>query len=232
MTGEQDIRAGFTEGCVEFDVGLQSYLEGEHRPQITLHARECPFCGSLLEDLENIRQVSGEAVVREAFEAEPPEAMWASLRASLITEGIIRQPEGFWRRWFGGPASLWRPLPVAGMAAIALAGFIFLSGPWRSIQSGPGTQVGQIQRQESPVAMDQDPQFDVMEQRFKSKVALLDPSLRDAYVKSLASLDSEIVECRRNAHRQPSNPLTIQYLASAYAQKAEVLQSALETNAP
>ncbi len=232
MTGEQEERTGFTEGCVAFDTELEAYLEGENRPQITLHARECSYCGSLLADLEKIRQACGEPMLQQAFEVEPPQTMWPSLRASLIAEGIIRQPEGFWQRWFGGQASLWRPLPVAGMAAIALAGFIFLSGPRRYINSSSGTQVGQAIQKESLTAMDQDPQFDQMEQRFKSKVALFNPSLRDAYMKSLASLDSEIVECRRNAHRQPSNPLTIQYLASAYAQKAEVLQSALETNAP
>src|SRR5487761_197788 len=111
MTGEQERKSGFTEGCLAFDAGLEAYLEGENRPRVILHARECPFCGSLLADLEKIRQVSGAAALREAFEVEPPESMWISLRASLVSEGIIRQPQGFWQRWLVAAASLWKPLP-------------------------------------------------------------------------------------------------------------------------
>ena len=232
MTGEQERKSGFTEGCQAFDAGLEAHLEGENQPGVILHARECSLCGCLLADLEKIRQASAAAPLREGFEAEPPDSMWVSLRASLVSEGIIRQPQSFWQRWLGAPASLWKPLPVTGLAAIALAGFIFWGGPKRFLNSGPETHGAQVYEQQSLAAMDQDPQLDQMEQRFKTKVALFDPSLRDAYVKSLASLDSEILECRRGVHRQPSNPLAVQYLASAYAQKAEVLQSALETNAP
>jgi hypothetical protein len=203
MTGERDRRAGFTDACVAFDADLESYLEGEDLPQVRLHARECAYCGCMLADLEEIRQASGEEMVREAFEAEPSAALWSSLRTSLIEEGIIRAPQGFLRRWLETPASLvWRPIPVAALAATAVLGFFLLNGRNHFFNSGSGVRSAQTFQQASVLGM------------------------------SLASLDDEIVECRKNAFRQPSNPLTAQYLASAYAQKAEVLQSALETNAP
>jgi hypothetical protein len=237
MHGEQSGQMGQTPECWAFDLQLADYLEGENRPQVLSHAGECPFCASLLGDLEKIRQASGERMVREAFEVDPPESMWPSLRAALIAEGIIHPPKSHVSRWFDSWQWMRRPVPVmAAVAAIACA--VLLNTPaarinWRSGGSAP--QVGRSSAG-SLAFVDADPQLqdmvDQMERRFQAKMGSFDPSLRDAYVKSLASLDTEINECRRNAHSQPSNPLIIQYLSSAYAQKATVLQSVLETPAP
>jgi hypothetical protein len=48
------------------------------------------------------------------------------------------------------------------------------------------------------------------------------------YQKRLRSLDNSINECRDSVRRQPADDLAQQYLLTAYAQKAEVLASALE----
>ncbi|MGH9430522.1 MAG: hypothetical protein ACRD3T_03175 [Terriglobia bacterium] len=238
MRGDQESEMASSAGCMVFDAQLEAYLEGENRPQVSLHASECPFCGGVLADLEKIRQMSGEVGVREAFEVEPPETMWPSLRTSLISEGVIHQPESFGSRWFGGWRILQRPIPAAATAVVAIVCAVLLSTPGGPIH-WPLTHRAQVGGTISPTPLalvESNPQLqgtvDQMERRFKAKVASFDPSLRDAYVKSLASLDGEILECQRNAQVQPRNPLTLQYLSSAYAQKAEVLQSALETPAP
>jgi hypothetical protein len=238
MRGDQGRGVAPGTGCVAFDEELQAYLEGENRPQVSAHARECSFCGTVLADVDKIREVSRDPAVRESLEAAPPEAMWQSLRASLISEGIIRQPESFASRWLQAWRFVGRPVPVAAAAAVIIACAVLLNtpgGPSRW-QVAHHTHIGNSAFSTPLALMESNPKLqgtvDQMEAKFRTKVASFDPSLRDAYIKSLDSLDSEILECQRNAQVQPRNPLTLQYLSSAYAQKAEVLQSALETPAP
>ncbi|MGH9452956.1 MAG: hypothetical protein ACRD2O_03190 [Terriglobia bacterium] len=231
MQGDQERKMAPTAGCMTFDAQLEAYLEGENRPQVVLHASECPYCGGALSDLEKIRQMSAEAAVRETFEANPPEALWPALRASLISEGVIHKPEGSRFRWLKHWEILRRPIPVAAAAIVAIACAVLLNtlkGPIRGSRSQIASQVAATDTTDAQMQGT----VDQMERRFQAKVASFDPSLRDTYVKSLASLNSEILECQKNQQLQPRNPLTLQYLTTAYAQKADVLQSALETPAP
>jgi hypothetical protein len=73
--------------CSRFDHELEAYLEGEARPFVASHARDCTSCGALLADLQSIRQTV-QALPRE----EPSPVVWANLRTRLEAEGAFRVP--------------------------------------------------------------------------------------------------------------------------------------------
>jgi hypothetical protein len=59
---------GKTAACDQFHAELNAFLEGESKPFVTAHARECLFCGPVLADLEQIR------VAAQALPLEEPSA--------------------------------------------------------------------------------------------------------------------------------------------------------------
>ena len=73
--------------CSQFNDELGPYLEGEARPFITSHSRDCVSCAALLADLQSIRQAAQVLPMED-----PPAAMWASLRAKLQLEGALGAP--------------------------------------------------------------------------------------------------------------------------------------------
>jgi len=73
--------------CSRFDDELEAYLEGEARPFIVSHARDCASCGPLLADLEVIRQAA-----RSLPLEEPSPLVWAKVRARLEAEGAFGVP--------------------------------------------------------------------------------------------------------------------------------------------
>jgi predicted nucleic acid-binding protein len=77
--------------CAQFDDELEAYLEGEARPFIASHARDCASCGALLADLQSIRQAA-----RELPREEPSRVLWANVRARLDAEGAFGVP-ACWR---------------------------------------------------------------------------------------------------------------------------------------
>ena len=83
--GENEKGPGPSEACLYFDADLAAYLEGEERPAVAAHAADCVFCAAVLADLGAIRSAAGELGA-----AEPPEGLWAGVRAGLVREGIIR----------------------------------------------------------------------------------------------------------------------------------------------
>ena len=62
-------------------------MEGEARPFITSHARDCASCGALLADLQSIRRAA-----RDLPQEEPSRAVWANVRARLEAEGAFGVP--------------------------------------------------------------------------------------------------------------------------------------------
>src|SRR5271157_6012105 len=71
--------------CSRFDAELEAYLEGEARPFIASHARDCSSCGALLADLQSIRQAAQDLPLEG-----PSRLVWADLRARLEAEGAFR----------------------------------------------------------------------------------------------------------------------------------------------
>lgn len=200
-------------GCREFDAQLSDYLEGADRPAVATHAADCDFCGAILADLALMRSAS-----MELGNEEPPARVWTNVRAALAAEGLIHAARNPWRR------AMWllRPAPALGLAAIVLLGVMALRTSARR-HSSAGTQVAEAV---DPVLVQSVSQ---MESAFRAHSAQFSPTVEQAYEADLVSLDGEIKECNDTLDRQPGDTLSREYLASAYTEKARVLESALES---
>lgn len=208
------------DGCRLFDLELGAYLEGEERPGLMAHVRDCPFCYSILADLDGIRSASSELALEE-----PPTRIWTNIRASLIAEGVIRQPKVFWRRWLQGwPVATWihNPVAVAALGCLLVLGIGLVKGP-RVPKPGPRTARSVDLSDVAGAAAALGP----METSYHARAVSFEPAVKETYQKSLDSLDGEIRECLNSVQQEPDNSLAREYLLTAYEQKAQVLQSAL-----
>lgn len=238
------------QGCLQFQSLLPGYLEGENHAQIPAHAAQCEFCRCLLLDLESIRSAGSE--LAEAH--EPPAMMWDAIRSSLAREGIIREPHptaarsdirprqprrltSRWGRW-NWLGALGYPAPLAAgvvAALIAVALFKtpgFLVHPSHSMAASyPIHAAAFLQGSAAPhdtTALRQT--VSEMEQTYRANQASLAPAMRATYDKSLDSLNDEIRECQASMKQEPENRLAQDYLSNAYAEKIQLLQTALEDN--
>jgi hypothetical protein len=215
--GEGEKTAARCAGCQSFDLELAAYLEGEERPELVAHMRECSFCYSMLADLEGIRSAGGELALEE-----PPKRIWTNIRASLIAEGIIRQPEAFWRRWLESWHWLHNPVAVAALGCLMVLGIGLVRVPWvrtSGSHTPPRVDLSDVASAAAAVGP--------METSYHAQAASFEPSVKETYQKSLDSLDGEIRECLNSVRQEPDNSLAREYLLAAYQQKAYVLQSAL-----
>ena len=223
-----EIRRQRTAECDRFELELEAYVEGEARPFVLAHLRECVFCKVVSDDLQALRTAASELPL-----AEPSPAVWANVRAQLSAEGAFAEKEGVWS-WLWHFDLLRRPVPVAAFACMLALGCwvtaprnyprtetasLFASGAQpaavRSMAfvSG-GTGLEQVVRE--------------LEEAFKAREGSLAPDVKATYENSLNSLDVSIRECNDSLQREPGNSLAHEYLFAAYSQKAEVLSSALE----
>jgi len=215
--------------CLRFNDELAAYLEGETRPFIPVHARDCPACGALLTDLQAIREAA-QTLPQQA----PSDRVWRRLRSTLVQEGAFGQPVGGWRQILS-----WRLVPHLVPAGV-LAGLVFLASvmtlPWSSLSRwGGGGEAGgpaAVVQLGTAVPVSEDTALaDVvsdLERSFKANEASMAPDLKASYEKSLVSLDDSIQECLDSLRSEPRNTLAHEYLVTAYTRKAEVLSSALE----
>ena len=210
--------------CRQFDAELADFLEGEERPFVQTHARQCSSCGNLLADMGDLRSVSATLV-----EEEPPARLWANVRVALVQEGIIRAQTSFWQRIFGSLAWGPSPVPVAALAGIAALTLVFLSTPGRLDRHSQGSvQTAEIVSPKNDAFVDVTNATEDMERTFHARAASYDPMVKQTYQKSLDSLNEEIRQCQAEMQQEPSNSMARDYLSQAYVQKAQVLQSALE----
>jgi hypothetical protein len=215
-------------GCQEFDANLETYLEGGENLDVRAHAEQCSSCSSVLDDLEMIR-----AAARDLPLESPPPRVWSNIRATLAGEGFFRERESFWRRWIASASLVPRTAPAAAVAfALLLAVIMVFKGdiqrngsqqPALTSSAASIVPVGLSGVQTNLVRTVRD-----MEEDYKAREASLDPSAKQIYQAGLSSLDNSIHECLDSLQKQPHNMLAREYLMQAYAQKAEVLASALE----
>jgi len=215
--------------CQQFDQHLAAYLEGEDGPEVLAHAQQCPYCGTLLADMEQIRFAS-----RHLPLEEPPARVWANIRAALQAGGILREQIPAWYRWFPRLAFLPRPVPLGALACLALLGLTLLISPGGfepnatldvPSPAGTVTAAGVISTglDEAMTRTLRD-----MENAYLSRENFLEPAVKTVYRRSLESLDASIQESLTYCQREPSNRLAREYLVNAYKSKADVLASALE----
>jgi len=215
--------------CRQFDLDLPAYLEGEDRPAVAAHARQCTYCGVLLADVEQVSFASHHLPVEE-----PPARVWANIRATLSSEGVIREQVSGWRRWL--PHFVLQPAsaPAGALACLTILS-VFLMGP--AGESGPRQATGGIAPgAATPIAAASVFGLDnnllrtlrLMEESYLALEVSLDPNLKATYRQSLDSLDDCIRECLKHCQRQPNDTLAHEYLLNAYQLKAQVLSSALQ----
>jgi len=202
-----------TAACRDFDAQLSDYLEGQDRPAVATHAAECEFCGATLADLLMVRSASAELA-----EEEPSARVWANVRATLVAEGLIHPPRQRrpWLEW------LLTPAPAAALTALVLLS-VFAARSAIHRYHRAAVDVAEI-----VVGRELMQNVSQMEVAFRAQSARLNPTIERAYEEDLASLDGEIKECQDTLAQQPDDTLSREYLASAYTEKARVLESALE----
>jgi hypothetical protein len=215
--------------CLSFEVELEAYLEGENRPALTAHAQRCEFCRCILEDLDQLRTASAGLALEE-----PPAALWSNIRSALIADGTIRVRNGSRSRTAirGLMKTFWRPIPVGAFAAAVVALVVllwtpgYLTRPHYELLPRPAeAQVSYM----APADLAQLTQtIRQLERTYRVNEPFLEPSMKATYEKSLESLDSEIRECQDSMKGEADTSLAKEYLSTAYVQKAQLLQSALE----
>ena len=218
------------DSCLNFEMQLADYLEGEPRPALLAHARQCDFCRCVLADIEQVRALGSEMLLEE-----PSAALWKNIRAALVAEGIIRvRPASRgWRMLRGIRSALWHPLPVTGLAAAVTAIIILLGTPGYLVRHpaapSPAIQRASVYQYMAPGDIAQLTRtIRQLERSYRVNESYLEPSMKATYEKSLESLNSEIQECQNSLNDEANRSLASQYLSTAYVQKAELLQSALE----
>jgi hypothetical protein len=215
--------------CREFDQDLSACLEEEDKPEVLAHAQQCPFCSVVLADLEQIRFASHHLPL-----AEPPARMWGNIRAALEAEGIIREPVPVWHRWLTHLGLRHNPAPVGALACLALLGITLLLSP-PSLQT-PGSVERLPARGETTAVASFVPVINddlaralaEMENAYWARESFMEPALKDAYRKSLKSLNASIEESTQHCQHHPGSALAREYLVQAYQSKVEVLAAALE----
>jgi hypothetical protein len=226
--GEERQKQSGSFGCQEFDANLAAYLEGDRSADASRHLEQCSSCRSLVEDLALIQSAAKDWPLES-----PSPRVWSNIRATLAEEGYFRKQESLWKRW---NASIWYVPSKAPAAALAFAlmlavimvfkGDIQRNGSQNRVQA-PATAsvapVGLTGVQSNLVHTVQ-----AMEENYKARESSLDPSAKQIYQAGLTSLDNSIQECLDSLQKQPHNMLVREYLMQAYAQKVEVLTSALE----
>jgi hypothetical protein len=226
--GEERQKQSGSFGCREFDANLAAYLDGDGSADASRHLEQCSSCRSLVEDLALIQSAAKDWPLES-----PSPRVWSNIRATLAEEGYFRKQESLWKRW---NASIWYVPSKAPAAALAFAlmlavimvfkGDIQRNGSQNRVQA-PATAsvapVGLTGVQSNLVHTVQ-----AMEENYKARESSLDPSAKQIYQAGLTSLDNSIQECLDSLQKQPHNMLVREYLMQAYAQKVEVLTSALE----
>jgi hypothetical protein len=217
-----------TEACYKLERQLSAYMEGENRPFVPAHARECASCRIIVEDLIALRSAA-----REIPLEEPAPAVWSSIRAQLAAAGAFGERESLWNR-FLHLDFLHRPVPVLGLTCLIILGcFVTVPKTYRERQTMSGLTALPAKTAVRSMALigdsgDLEHVVRELEETFRAREASLPPDLRATYENSLTSLDVSIRECSESLQQEPGNSLAHEYLLAAYSQKAEVLSSAVE----
>lgn len=214
--------------CQLFEQQLAAYLEGSEQTTVLSHARECAVCGDMFKDLQLIR-----AAARELPLEEPPSRVWKNLRTTLVREGLVRRPKPAWLAWLRAPNMPSRYVSATAAATVLVLGALVIVGPKFSRKHATLSTLTPMRLSADTadftaeqMALAQTVQS--MEQTFKQRETDLPPVIKSTYDKGLATLDSSIEQSLDSVRRNPRNDLARQFLMDAYAQKANILTSALE----
>ena len=215
--------------CPEFESILEQEADGSLPPAAASHLEGCPGCRLLWEDLEAIRQV-GAALGAEEL---PPERLWESLRAQLVTEGLVHsaeKPADFhWLlRWFGPRLALAGAYAGVLLVAVGFASYTRLGGysPVAAVVATAGAP-----NWKPPAATFENGLAHTLDGNFKQVMASLsqqDVALTNSFQHNLSIVDDLIAVCEKSVRELPDDPVARDYLYGAYEQKAELLATAMD----
>ncbi|MGA2812166.1 MAG: anti-sigma factor [Candidatus Acidiferrum sp.] len=223
--------------------GLAEAIEQEGLSPLPESAREhlarCADCQDLLADFNSISKAARELPA----EVEPPARVWISLRAQLVSEGLIKKegpaPEPARRaRWWGGLAGL---LQGRALATAAVGLLIFVAGamqlertsapPNRELPGVSGSG-GKAQAEEPDALTDSGTALSNQEHELRAvqPAGTLPTSspVDDDLQKDLQTLNAFIADCQRHLKSNPHDQLAREYLAGALQQKAELLAEMMD----
>ena len=216
--------------CSEFLRQLEGWMEGERGLEADAHVRDCAKCSLLVADLQAIER---SAQAWGAEELAPPALVWASLRAQLEREGIIRdearheaaaQQATARRGWFAGIfRALPRPVLAGAYLAVLIGVSIALTGPsTRQLDearwmSGTRDTTGALSAE-----------LENAERDTISAIPENDPVVTASLHENLAIVDNYIALCEKSVREDPENEIARDYLFEAYEQKADLLAQMTE----
>lgn len=204
--------------CIEFRSYAGDWMEGRRLPQAEAHLRQCAACRSLIQDLETIRQAAG---TLGAEAAEPPERLWAAIRARAEAEGLIREAG-----WADRLRNWWPALPRPALATASFA-VVFALAAWVGLQVQP-----QVRLAGPTEAGDSLAEFrasvDRAGEQAATVIAARNPAVAVSYRENLAIVDNFILLCEKTVREQPQNQLAREYLYGALQQKAELVATVME----
>lgn len=216
-------------GCNEFLKQLDVWMEGGGTPGARAHLHECADCRGLVEDMESIRQAAGAWV---AEETDPPARVWASLRAQLEQEGLIRngvreaepgraeRPQG----WFAGIfAAVPRPALAGAYLLALIAVSVALTG-----QSAKQLNESRWMTGTRDSTGNLNAQLQTAERDSVSAMAESDPVVTASLHDNLAIVDNYIALCEKSVREEPESEIARDYLYDAYEQKADLLAQMTE----
>jgi hypothetical protein len=202
--------------CEDFPNYLEPWMEGQRHPDARAHARDCPRCRALVDDLNSIQASAKEW---GAVEVEPPARLWTALRAQLEVEGLIREEQlvpARRRSWF---AALPRPALAGAYLAALIAVAFGLSGPVNERINRQRWLAG-MQTSTTPVRA----HLAKAEQNTTlSALPDSNPTVTASLHDNLAIVDNHIALCEKSVREEPQNELARDYLYDAYREKADLL---------
>jgi hypothetical protein len=177
------------------------------------HLAGCSACQNLVEDLT--------AIVATAHllpaEIEPPARVWASLRAQLEKEGIIKAAAAERGSWWHGFSDLFRTRALA----TAAVGMLMIAAVALQIDHpAPATEARNVYEDAATVLNADEANLSQMQ----LGGSVVDVSLRQ----NLDIVNKFIADCEQRMKEEPRDDLAREYLTGAYQQKAELLSAMME----
>jgi len=209
--------------CQEFEQVFEQQEAVPLPADAAAHLGACGQCRTMVSDLEAIQAA---ARGMAAAQVEPPERLWVSLHAQLVSEGLIREPAeavhtpGWLSGWLAG---LPRPALAGAYLAfvLAAAGLIALQSNLRRVEISRSTPAPTATA--ALVSL-----LTTVERRTISAMRQNNPVVTDSLRKNLDIVDNFIAMCEKNVREEPENDVAREYLYGAYQQKAELLAMMVE----
>jgi hypothetical protein len=220
--------------CNECQSLVSAQLDGDISPAELVAAEQhlalCSRCAVVFDDLKTLVAESGKLPL-----FEPEARLWMRVQTQCEAERLIRTQKSFasWFEWARVPE--W---PRMATAAGTLVVLILVATVWlyRGLGIEPTTPVSETAQemqatQEIRLAEQHYLQaIDSLENITRSRMAQMDPSLKDVLEDNLATIDYYIDKCRETVKNEPSNALAQRYLLEAYRKKVDLLTSVIHSD--